>query len=84
MQKVLDKLANVNLKENHNNQDDYCNLFETDRMPNCLELLFSLIPDSCLVCCKKSRKIVAMAKAREMLQEETNIISIVRRQRFMR
>ena len=66
MQRVLDKLADVNLKDSLH-QDDYCDLFENGRMPNCLELLLSLIPDSCLVCCKKSRKIVAMEKAREML-----------------
>ena len=41
--------------------------FKTRTMPYCDELLISLIPDSCLVCCKKSRKIVAMEKAREML-----------------
>ena len=64
--------------------DDDCTNFENDSMPNCAELFFSLLPGPCLVRCKRSRKYIAMEKAREMLAEETNIISVVRRQRFMR
>ena len=76
-------MAGLNLKDSADVDDDSKH-FENDSMPNCAELLFSLIPVPCLSRCKRSRKYIAMEKAREMLAEETNIISVIRRQRFMR
>ena len=73
----------MNLKDSAEVGDDCIN-FENNSMPNCAELFFSLIPGPCFTRCKKSRKYKAMEKAREMLAEETNIISVVRRQRYMR
>ena len=83
MNKVLSKLGSLNLRDSADIDDD-CKDFENDSMPNCAELFFSLVPGPCLNRCKRSRKYIAMEKARVMLAEETNIISVIRRQRFMR
>ena len=47
------------------------------------EYFFDLIP-SCCLCCRMSRKHQALMKAREMLDKEMDILSIVRSLRFLR
>ena len=48
-------------------------------LPNCMDWITHCLPDKT---CKRSRKEVGMSKARNELAKETNIISIIQRQRF--
>lgn len=48
-------------------------------LPNCTDWMTSCLPKKT---CNRSRKEVAMSKARNELAKETNIITIVQRQRF--
>ena len=42
-------------------------------MPNCLDIIYSLLPNCC-ICCNRNRRAKALAKARNILDKETNII----------
>jgi len=62
---------------------DKASYMKESKTPYCKELLMSLLP-SCCICCKLDREELALAKAREKLNFETNIIDIVRTWRYMK
>ena len=64
-------------------ESDKASYIEESTTPYCKDLLMSLLPGCCIFC-TSNRKELALEKAREKLNFETNIIDTIRSRRYMK
>ena len=70
--------AKLDDKRHFNSQSDF---FPNKGCPNFIDYFLSWIP-SCMLCCKRSQKEKAYARARDRLEKELDIIEVVKSRRY--